>query len=97
MGASEWREITKRDVVTYGIINVKTKRIVTRNFITDGTETDIRYPYSVSVNPITKDIYVCDARNKITPGYLYCYDKNGVQKWRVRTGDIPASICLLGE
>ena len=54
----------------------------------------IRKPYGIAVNPLTHDIYVTDGRNYVNPGYLYCFDSNGVQKWNVRTGDIPAHIAF---
>jgi DNA-binding beta-propeller fold protein YncE len=85
-----WSNITMTDEVNYAIVNVKTKDVVTRNFITDGTDDKIKKPYSVAVNPITKDIYVTDAKNYVNPGTLYCFGKDGVMKWNVRTGDIPA-------
>ena len=85
------------NVVTYGIVDVAQKEVVTRNFITDGTEKKIKIPYGIMVNPITKDIYVTDAKNYVSPGTLYCFDKYGVQKWNVRTGDIPAHFVFLGD
>jgi DNA-binding beta-propeller fold protein YncE len=91
----EWSYITMENTVTYGIVNVKTKQIVSQNFITDGTEQDIEIPYGIAVNPDTKDIYVTDAHNYVLPGTLYCYDKNGKQKWSSPTGDIPAHFVFL--
>ena len=91
----EWSYITMSNTTTYGIVDVAKKEIVSRNFITDGTEKNIRIPYGIMVNPISKDIYVTDARNYVSPGTLYCFDRNGVLKWSVRTGDIPAHFALL--
>jgi outer membrane protein assembly factor BamB len=36
-----------------------------------------------------------DAKNYVSSGTLYCYDKNGIRKWGVRTGDIPAHMVFL--
>lgn len=91
-----WNNITMTDTVTYAIVNVKTREVVTRNFITDGTEDKIRKPYGVAVNPETKDIYVTDAKNYVNPGTLYCFGQDGVMKWSVRTGDIPAHFAFVG-
>ena len=91
----EWSYITMGNTITYGIVDVEKKQIVTHNFITDGTEKNIKIPYGIMVNPITKDIYVTDAKNYVSPGTLYCFDRNGKQKWNVRTGDIPAHFALL--
>lgn len=81
--------------VTYGIIDVSKKEIVTRNFITDGTEKEITMPYGIAVNPITKDIYLTDAANFVYPGAVICYSKTGVKKWQVRAGDIPGHFVFL--
>lgn len=83
--------------VGYAIVDVKQREVISERFITDETAALIRKPYSVSVNPISKDIYVTDAKNLLSPGTLYCFDKEGKQKWNVRTGDIPAHIVFLGE
>ena len=83
--------------VTYAIVDTRSHEKVCDNFITDGTDKDIKIPYGVAVNPITKDIYVTDARNYVNPGYLYCFGSNGVQKWKVRTGDIPAHFIFVGN
>ena len=93
--STEWSYISMSNEITYGIVNVVRKEVVTRNFITDGTENNIKIPYGIMVNPITKDIYVTDAKNYVSPGTLYCFDKNGKQKWNVRTGDIPAHFVFL--
>lgn len=95
--STEWNDATMSNEISYGIVDVVSKQIISRNFITDGTDTEIKKPYGITVNPITKDIYVTDAKNYVSPGTLYCFDKTGKQKWNVRTGDIPAHIVFLGE
>lgn len=95
--AVSWSYNTQSNTISYGVLNTRTKEIVTRNFIKDGTEEDIRIPYGVRVNPINGDIYVTDAIDYVTPGTLLCYDKYGMLRWKVDTGDIPAHICFLYE
>ncbi|MDL2255330.1 YncE family protein [Parabacteroides sp. OttesenSCG-928-K15] len=95
--STEWSYIDMAHIITYGIVDVEKKELVTRNFITDGTDQQIKIPYGIQVNPITKDIYVTDAKNYVSPGTLYCFGKDGKQKWNVRTGDIPAHFVFLGE
>lgn len=95
--STEWSYITYSNVITYGIVNTLTKQIVTRSFITDGTDKQIEIPYGIMVHPVTKDIYVTDAGNYVSPGMLYCFTKNGRKKWSVRTGDIPAHFTLLPQ
>ena len=93
----EWSYISMSNEITYGIVDVARREIVTRNFITDGTEKLIKIPYGIMVHPQTKDIYVTDAKNYVSPGTLYCFDQAGKQKWNVRTGDIPAHFALPEE
>ena len=87
--------ITQQSTLTYGIINIKTKKVVSKNFITDGTEKEIKMPYGISIHPETGDIYVTDAKNYVSTGTLSCYNKEGKRKWRVSTGDIPAHMVYL--
>jgi DNA-binding beta-propeller fold protein YncE len=87
--------VTMKNEVTYGIVDVGSKQIISKKIITDGTDAAIRVPYGITVNPITKDIYITDAKNYVTPGTLYCFDKNGKKKWDVYTGDIPAHFTFL--
>ncbi len=80
---------------TFAIVDVKTRTKVTDNFVSDGTETELQKPYGLAVNPITKQIYLTDAKTYVTPGQLHCYSKDGKREWSVRTGDIPAHIVFL--
>ncbi|PZR26506.1 MAG: hypothetical protein DI535_13930 [Citrobacter freundii] len=93
--STEWSYVTYTNVITYGIVNTRTREIITNSFITDGTDKTIEIPYGIMVNPVTKDIYVTDAGNYVSPGILYCFGKDGRKKWSVRTGDIPAHFALL--
>lgn len=91
----EYSYETNSNQVNYGIINVKTMEIVTDNFVKDGTETDIKIPYGIALHPVTGDIFVTDAKNYVSSGTLHCYSRDGVKKWSVRTGDIPAHMAFL--
>lgn len=92
-----WSDISQENRVTYGIVDVRTGRLVSDNFITDGTETDIEVPYGLKVNPQNGDIYVTDAKNYVSSGNLLCYGRDGRLKWKVRTGDIPAHMAFLNK
>ncbi len=95
--STEWSYTEGRNEISYAVYDTAEQRIVSRNFITDGTDEQIVLPYGLAVNPETKEIYVCDATNYVTPGYLYCFTPEGELKWRVRTGDIPAHIAFSTE
>lgn len=90
--STEWNYLTGKWVVGYALVDTKTKQIVTRNFITDGTEKQIKTPYGIAVNPDTHEIFVTDAKDYVSPGTLYCFSPDGRKKWSVVTGDIPAHI-----
>lgn len=93
--STEWSYITNSNVVTYAIVNVKDETTVSRNFITDGTEKNIRIPYGLAVDPSNGDIYLTDAKDYVMPGTLYCFNREGKKKWSVTTGDIPAHFVFL--
>lgn len=90
--STEWNYLSGSNETTYAIVNTKTKAIVSKNFITDGTDKNIEVPYGIAVNPETKEIFITDAKDYVTPGTLYCIDSTGKKKWEVTTGDIPAHI-----
>lgn len=92
---SEYSNLTKKWAISYNMLNVRTETVLNRNFITDGTEQIIKMPYGVAVNPVTKDIMVTDAKDYISPGTVYCFDKYGKKKWSVTAGDIPAHFAFV--
>lgn len=87
--------ITGGWTASYSIIDTNTRKVISEQIVTDGTEAEFETPYGIMVHPITKDIYITDAGDYVTPGVLYCFDKEGRKKWDVRTGDIPAHFALL--
>lgn len=93
--AAECSDLTGSNTISYGIIDIRTKEVVSTNFITDGTEREIAMPYGIAVHPETGDIYLTDAKNYVSSGTLYCFDSQGRKKWSVRTGDIPTAIAFL--
>ena len=76
----------------YGIVDVLTMQTLTRDFLSEEARSKIRMPYGIAVNPVTRDIYVTDARTYVNPGYLYAFTPDGSLLWSVRTGDRPARI-----
>lgn len=93
--STEWNNYTQSNTITYGIVNIVTKELVSDSFITDGTEGDITIPYGINIHPETGEIFVTDAKNYVSSGVLHCYSKDGIHEWSVRTGDIPAHMCFL--
>lgn len=87
-----WSYVTNKNTISYTVYNIKAQVKMPDSFIKDGTEKNIVIPYGIAVNPITRDIFVTDAKDYVTPGTLYCFSKEGKKKWSVTTGDIPAHM-----
>ncbi|MBQ9339579.1 MAG: YncE family protein [Paludibacteraceae bacterium] len=75
--------------ISYGYLSIETLQ---RTPITLSNSAEIRMPYSIYVDEESEDIYLTDARDYVTPGVLYRYDKNGTLVSKHRTGDIPGHI-----
>lgn len=80
---------------TFGIIDVKTEQIISNKIIDQEYVDAIKSPYGIAINPITEDIYLTDARNYVSTGYVYCFDKYGHFKWKTEGGNIPAHFSFL--
>ena len=78
--------------ITYSVADVHSAEIIEPNFIKDGTESLIKIPYAIKVNPTTKEVFICDAKNYVSSGSVTCYSPRGIKRWSVFTGDIPSSI-----
>ncbi len=77
---------------TFLRLNIKGPRIEPLKL--DETAAEIENPVSLSVAP-NGDIFIGDAKNYNSSGMLYCFDKTGKRKWKVRTGIIPTRIVFL--
>jgi len=93
--STEFSYQTGQNTITYGMLNVKDEQLLDRRFITDGTDKKIMIPYGIAVNPFTKEVFVTDAKDYVSPGTLYCFDSTGKQKYSVTTGDIPAHFAFV--
>lgn len=88
---------TGQNTVSYGIIDTKTKNLISNQIITDPKVNDIIIPYGLAIHPETKDIFITDAQNYVVSGYVYCFDRNGKFKWKVMGGNIPAHFTFLSK
>ena len=91
--STEYSYETYEDVISYGIVDIRMHQSIQNHLITDGTT--LVKPYGIAVHPTTREIYITDAGNYVTPGMLYCFLPQGILQWSVRTGDIPSAICFL--
>ncbi len=87
-----WNYFYQSSDVSYALVDVKTRQIKTRRIITDGTDAQFQNPCGLAVNPQTREIFVTDSRDNITPGKVFCFTPEGRLKWSCSTGDIPSRI-----
>ncbi|REC80155.1 YncE family protein [Chryseobacterium elymi] len=92
---NEFNYNTHTYVKTFGIIDVKTEQVISNKIIDQQYVDEIKAPYGIVVNPYTEDIYLTDAKNYVTTGYVYCFDKTGKFKWKTEGGNIPAHFAFL--
>ncbi len=93
--STSWNYLTGKNTISYHLIDIKNELLLERKFINDGSDKKIQIPYGISVNRFTKEVYLTDARDYVSPGVLHCYRPDGTLKWSVKTGDIPAHIAFV--
>ena len=81
-------------IVSYSILDLRTLRVVDDKIIKDGTDVNIKMPHGIAVHPITREIYITDARNYVSSGRVHCYSPEGVLKWTQTTGEIPSQFAF---
>jgi len=64
------------------VFDCKTDKIISDNFITDGTE--LITPYGIDVNPANGDVYLTDAKSYTVLGDVLCFDRNGKLKFKLQ-------------
>lgn len=80
--------------MTYAIYDVLRQEVVSNNLVDESSNLKIEVPYGIAINPETKEMFITDAKDYVTPGKLYCLDKEGRYKWSVTTGDVPAHFAF---
>ncbi|MDR0830104.1 MAG: YncE family protein [Prevotellaceae bacterium] len=88
---------TYENIAKYYIYNIKNQALVTENFVTDGSQTNIQASYGIAVNAATKEIFVTDVKDYMSIGEVFCFSPSGVLKWKHLTGVIPSKIAFLEE
>ena len=61
------------------VLNTTDFSVVKTNFVSDGTV--ITTPYGLDIDNTTGDVYVGDAVDYVSPGIVFCFDKNGNKKF----------------
>ena len=93
----EWSYTTNANTNSYHLINTRTRKVVADHLVADGTDLKIRIPQGIAVNPLSKEIFITDAIDYVSPGRLYSFTPEGTLKAEVRAGDIPAHFAFIIE
>ena len=86
---SAWNNATATNNISYGLINVRTHKIIDTNLFSAPQLKAITMPYGIIVNPTDRDFYLMDAKNYVSSGSLLHFKPDGTYDWTVQTGDIP--------
>lgn len=78
---------------TLSIINTQTLQSTPQNTISSALQS-YEMPFGLLATP--QSIYITDAKNYVSSGTLHSYSLSGLQRWEVKTGDIPGHLCLVG-
>ncbi len=77
------------------VYNAKTQAAAQANFITDGTV--ITTPYAISVDALSGEVFVSDAKDYSSNGTLYAFDKTGKKEYSITTGINPGRITFVNK
>ena len=80
-----------------GVLNTDSLQPTRLSFVVDGTS--ITNPYGLDIDPTTGDVYVGDAKDYISAGKVFCFDKNGNAKFAFSTapGITPIKTVLIRQ
>ncbi len=79
---------------TFHLINTKTETLLENSFISDGSASELDKPYGIAVDPTSKNIYITDAKDYVSSGMLYGYNKEGKKIFKISSGNIPAHFAF---
>ena len=68
--------------------------MINDNFLPESISSEITSPSAIAIDPVSEYIYIGDAGDYVSPGKLYCIDKEGLVKFTKQTGIAPASIAF---
>ena len=93
-GKNTWHS-HKPATLQLSIIDMVSRKVITEDFITDGTDKQMVNVYGILIDPETKDVYLTDAGSYTGDGIVFCYTPDGKMKWHTRGGNIPAHFALV--
>jgi len=65
------------------LYNTRTATVVRNEFVTDGTR--IETPYGINIDEESGEVFVCDAKDFVTAGAVYCFNADGTLKYSFST------------
>lgn len=65
------------------------------NFIVDGTTIKNTYGVGIAINSIDSKVYICDANDNISTGWLYCFGTDGKLLYKKDVGITPSRVAFL--
>lgn len=77
------------------VFNVNTETLEKENFISDGTV--ITAPYGISIDEISGEVFVADAKNFASNGEVVCLSKDGVRRYSIPTGISPNKVVFVNK
>jgi YVTN family beta-propeller protein len=89
---STWQAAAGTSTIT--VYDVKNEKKLNDNIITSSSVE--LTPYSIAVNPITKDIYL-GTTDYSTKGKMYCFDSTGKSKFSFSTGISPSKTVFISK
>lgn len=65
------------------VYNTRTGTVVRNEFVTDGTSIDT--PYGINIDEESGEVFVCDAKDFVTAGTVYCFNADGTLQYSFST------------
>lgn len=90
-------EKTQQQTISMGLVNVRAHEAMPTTLFDAQEAKNITMPYSIKVNPYTRDFYLMDAKNYVSSGELLHFDASGKFLWCVTTGDIPSRAAFVSH
>ena len=84
--------LTKSGIKSY---DVKTNTVIKENIITDAVT--FVYKYGLNYDAVNKELFVCDAKNFVSNGEVFCFGLDGKLKYKLLAGIIPNNVIFINK